>query len=199
MRRVCLALLVASLLTPRLWAQASASSALTGVITDKSGAVVPEAQLTLTSQATGLVRTAVSSSSGVYRFDLLPAGTYTLKVTKPGFATATVTGIELIVSQTTTVNVTLSPGPVSETVTVTSEAPLIEATKSDVGLEITPGVVSDLPLNGRDLANLAPGARPVDSYDPTKNRFAVFAINGSSGRNVMVTVNGVDNKDNTVG
>ncbi len=202
MRRVCLALLVASLLTPRLWAQASASSALTGVITDKSGAVVPEAQLTLTSQATGLVRTAVSSSSGVYRFDLLPAGTYTLKVTKPGFATATVTGIELIVSQTTTVNVTLSPGPVSETVTVTSEAPLIEATKSDVGLEITPGVVSDLPLNGRDFANLAylaPGARPVDSYDPTKNRFAVFAINGSSGRNVMVTVNGVDNKDNTVG
>jgi hypothetical protein len=57
-------------------------------------------------------------------------------------------------------------------------------------------------LNGRDLGNLAylaPGAKPVDSYDPTKRRIAVFGINGSSGRNVNVTVNGIDNKDNTVG
>jgi hypothetical protein len=57
-------------------------------------------------------------------------------------------------------------------------------------------------LNGRDLGNLAylaPGAKPVDSYDPTKRRISVFGINGSSGRNVNVTVNGIDNKDNTVG
>src|SRR5258708_14138523 len=59
-----------------------------------------------------------------------------------------------------------------------------------------------LTINGRDLANrayLAPGVKPVDSYDPTKNRLAIFGINGSSGRNVNVTVNGIDNKDNTVG
>src|SRR4029079_13405417 len=69
-------------------------------------------------------------------------------------------------------------------------------------LNITPRDVQDLPLNGRDLGNLAylaPGAKPVDSYDPTKRRISVFGINGSSGRNVNVTVNGVDNKDNTVG
>src|SRR5207245_691556 len=69
-------------------------------------------------------------------------------------------------------------------------------------MNITPRDVQDLPLNGRDLANLAylaPGAKPVDSYDPTKNRIAIFGINGSSGRNVNVTVNGIDNKDNTVG
>src|SRR5437879_11577505 len=59
-----------------------------------------------------------------------------------------------------------------------------------------------LPINGLDLGNLAylaPGAKPVDSYDPTKRRISVFGINGSSGRNVNVTVNGIDNKDNTVG
>src|SRR5260370_12506054 len=63
-------------------------------------------------------------------------------------------------------------------------------------------MVQELPMNGRDFVNLAilaPGARPVDSYDPTKNRVGVFATNGSSGRNVNVTVNGIDNKDNTVG
>ena len=62
--------------------------------------------------------------------------------------------------------------------------------------------VEELPLLGRDVANLAylaPGVRATDSYDPTKNRYAILSVNGQSGRNVNVTINGVDNKDNTVG
>jgi len=62
--------------------------------------------------------------------------------------------------------------------------------------------VQELPLLGRDVANLAylaPGVKATDSYDPTKNRYAVLSVNGQSGRNVNVTINGVDNKDNTVG
>ncbi len=81
-------------------------------------------------------------------------------------------------------------------------APLVDTTKTDVSLPITTQQIEDLPLNGRDFVNLAylaPGARPVNSYDPTKNRIGVFAVDGSSGRNVNVTVNGVDDKDNTVG
>src|SRR5207248_4648161 len=73
---------------------------------------------------------------------------------------------------------------------------------SDLSLPVNTQMVEDLPLNGRDfvsLAVLAPGAKPVDSYDPTKNRIGVFAVNGSSGRNVNLTVNGIDDKDNTVG
>src|SRR5207253_7163621 len=82
------------------------------------------------------------------------------------------------------------------------ETELVSKEKTDVSVNVTPRDIQDLPLNGRDLANLAylaPGAKPVDSYDPTKNRIAIFGINGSSGRNVNVTVNGIDNKDNTVG
>src|ERR1019366_8477377 len=65
-----------------------------------------------------------------------------------------------------------------------------------------PTEVQELPMVGRDVANLAylaPGVKAADSYDPTKNRYAILSVNGDGGRNVNVTVNGVDNKDNTVG
>src|SRR5205823_10620865 len=89
-----------------------------------------------------------------------------------------------------------------ETVEVTGAAPLVDQTKTDVSQSITPSEVEQLPLIGRDVANLAylaPGVKAADSYDPTKNRYAILSVNGSTGRNVNVTVNGVDNKDNTVG
>src|SRR5262249_56864269 len=109
--------------------------------------------------------------------------------------------VAVLVGRVTPLDYALKRGAPAETVTVTAEAPIVDTQKTDVGLNITPEQVRDLPLNGRDFANLAvlaPGAKPVDSYDPTKNRAAIFGINGSSGRNVNVTVNGIDNKDNTV-
>src|SRR5713101_3349352 len=117
-------------------------------------------------------------------------------------ATVAVERAELQIGQTTTLDFVLKPGQVSETIEVSTEAPVVDTEKTQVGLEITPNDINNLPLNGRDFGNLAylaPGARPVDAYAPTKNRIAVFGINGSSGRNVNVTVNGIDNKDNTVG
>jgi hypothetical protein len=111
--------------------------------------------------------------------------------------------VGLAVSQTTTIDASLAPSSQSEVVTVESTgSPLVDTEKVDVSLPITTKELQDLPLNGRDfvnLATLAPGARPVNSYDPTKNRIGVFAVDGSSGRNVNVTVNGIDDKDNTVG
>src|SRR3979411_833593 len=78
----------------------------------------------------------------------------------------------------------------------------METTKTSVSLEITPKEVEELPMVGRDVANLAylaPGVKATDSYDPTKSRYAILSVNGANGRNVNVTVNGIDNKDNTVG
>lgn len=183
-------------------AQATASSALAGTVKDIKEAVVSGATVTATNVATGLTRTTTTNEEGAYRLELLPAGIYTVKVTAPGFAEAVAERVELLVGKTSNLDVTLSPSARSETVTVTSEVPLLDQQKTDVSLNITPSDVQDLPLNGRDLGNLAylaPGAKPVDAYDPTKRRIAVFGINGSSGRNVNVTVNGIDNKDNTVG
>src|SRR5205085_1238563 len=128
-------------------------------------------------------------------------GIYTVAVSKSGFGTVT-QSVETLIGQTATVNAQLSPGATSEVIEVTSEAPLVDQLKTSVSQNITPSEVEELPLLGRDVANLAylaPGVKATDSYDPTKNRYAILSVNGQSGRNVNVTVNGVDNKDNTVG
>jgi len=185
-----------------LWGQATASSSLQGTVTDKTQAVVTKAEVTLTNKDTGAVRTTAVNNAGEYRFDLVPAGTYNVKVVATGFSRAEAKDVRMQVGGTTTQNFTLQPGGVSETVEVTAAAPLVDQAKTDVSLNISPEQIEDLPLNGRDFGNLAylaPGVKPVDSYDPTKNRISVFGINGASGRNVNLTVDGIDNKDNTVG
>lgn len=182
--------------------QATATSSLQGSVADKTGASVVGAEVTVTSTANGASRTVKTASDGTYRVDSLPAGDYSVKVTMAGFTTQTAGKVETLVGATTTQNFTLSVGSTTESIEVTAQAPILDQQKTSVGMEITPTEVENLPLNGRDFANLAylaPGAKPVDSYDPTKNRVAVFSVNGSSGRNVNVTVDGVDDKDNTVG
>jgi outer membrane receptor protein involved in Fe transport len=185
----------------RLLAQATASGAVTGTVSDPSQAVVNGAEISIVNAATDATRTTTTNNSGSYRFDLLQAGNYKLTVKSTGFST-TVQTLELLVGQTVTANVTLRPGSATQTVEVAGENPLIDTTKTSVGTEITPSEVEQLPMIGRDVANLAylaPGVKFADSYDPTKARYAILSVNGDGGRNVNVTVNGVDNKDNTVG
>src|SRR5712664_83969 len=181
--------------------QATASATIQGTVTDKSGAVVSGAQVVAKNKATDLTRTATTSDTGYYRFELLPVGAYTVTVTKAGFGTVAQT-VETLIGQVATVNAELKPGATSEVIEVTSEALLVDQTKTSVSQTITPSEVEELPLLGRDVANLAylaPGVRATDSYDPTKNRYAILSVNGQGGRNVNTTINGVDNKDNTVG
>src|SRR5438270_472600 len=183
--------------------QVTASASLQGTIMDKTQAVIGnKAEVTLTNKQTGATRTAKTNDAGEYRFDLIPAGIYTIKVTAQGFSASEAKDVEVLIGRTVTQNFTLQPGAVSETVEVTAAAPLVDQTKTDVSTNITPQQIQDLPLIGRDIADLAylaPGVKAADSYDPTKNRYAILSVNGEGGRNVNVTVNGVDNKDNTVG
>src|SRR6266478_4509989 len=181
--------------------QATASATIQGTVTDKSGAVVSGAQVVAKNKGTDLQRTSTTSDTGYYRFELLPVGVYTVTVSKAGFASVSET-MEILIGQMTTVNAELKPGATSEIIEVTGEAPLVDQLKTSVSQNITPSEVEELPLLGRDVANLAylaPGVKATDSYDPTKNRYAILSVNGQSGRNVNTTINGVDNKDNTVG
>lgn len=185
------------------FAQGTSSSAVGGTITDQTGGLIKGAAVTVTNKANGQTRSATTNDSGEYKVDFLPAGRYDIKVSASGFGDAIAESVEILVGKTTSLDVSMSPGVQTANVTVTAgEAELVNREKTDISLNITPRDVQDLPLNGRDLGNLAylaPGVKPVDSYDPTKNRIAIFGVNGSSGRNVNVTVNGIDNKDNTVG
>ena len=196
-----LTLFVIVLGTGYLFSQATATGTIQGVVTDKSSAVISGAEVVATFKATGTTRTATTNETGAYRFDFLNPGTYTVKITKQGFATVSQT-TDLLVGSSSTVNVSLNPGSSTTVVEVTGTAPIVDLTKTSVSQDITPSEVEELPLAGRDAANLAylvPGVKAADSYDPTKNRYAILSINGSDGRNVNTTVNGVDNKDNTVG
>src|SRR5882757_4992934 len=197
-----LAVPLISSLPPALYAQATASGAIAGTITDSSSAAIVGAMVTATNIETNAQRVAKTGAAGEYRFDLLPVGHYSIHVEAPGFATGEIKDIDLLVGTTSAANVPLKPGSSAETVQVQANNQLVDPEKSDVSVAVTPRQIAELPLNGRDFANLAilaPGVKQVDSYDPTKARYAVYAVNGSSGRNTNTTVNGVDNKDNTVG
>jgi Carboxypeptidase regulatory-like domain len=189
------ALLLSSLGSHRLLAQVTATATIHGTVLDKSQAAVAGAQVVAKYKANDFVRTTTTNDSGYYRFELLPIGLYTITITKTGFATSVQT-LEIQVGQVVAANAELQVGSGTETVEVTSEAPLIETSKTSVSQNITPSEVEQLPLLGRDVANLAylaPGVKAADSYDPTKNRYAILSVNGAGGRNVNVTVNGVDN------
>jgi hypothetical protein len=187
---------------PAARGQATATASITGMVTDQTGAAVAGAKIVVTNNGTNAQRETTSNGSGEYRFDLLPAGTYQVEVQGSGFNPAVVKDLHLLVGTTLTVNVPLSAGSVSQTIEVSAGNQLMDTEKTDVSTAVTQRQIEELPLNGRDFANLAilaPGVKMVDSYDPTKNRYAVYAVNGSSGRNTNTTVNGIDNKDNTVG
>lgn len=206
MKRIAYLMLIGivllSLGSGNAFAQANVSAALQGTVTDQSDAAVKGSKIAITSKDQGWTRSTETNDTGFYSFELLPAGTYSIKVNASGFNTAEAKEVVLQVGSTTTQNFTLKPGSVSETIEVTSAPALVDQLKMDVSTNITPQQIQDLPLIGRDIADLAylsPGVKAADSYDPTKNRYSILSVNGQGGRNVNVTVNGVDNKDNTVG
>jgi hypothetical protein len=184
-----------------VFGQATASGTVEGTIIDQSQGVIVGADVAVSNKATGEKRATSTNGVGSYRFDLLPAGVYAVTVSKQGFSVH-VQNVELMVGQTLLVNATLEPGSTTQVVEITAAAPLVDVGKSSVSQNITPTEVEQLPMVGRDVANLAylaPGVKAADSYDPTKARYAILSVNGAGGRNVNVTVNGIDNKDNTVG
>lgn len=183
------------------WAQITAGQ-INGTVTDPTGAVVANAQVTARNPDTGLVRTAKTGPSGNYVVAQLPPGRYEVRIEAPGFATVVQKDVGILVGQFVTLNFQVKPGATSEVVQVTGEAPLVNLTQSAITGNVTPLEVQDLPVRDRNFASLMqliPGVRPAPNFDPTKSRSGTVSAGGSDGRAWDYNVDGGDNKDNVIG
>jgi hypothetical protein len=128
---------------------AVSTGSIAGQVNDSSGAAVPGVKVSLTDVATGVERTATTNSSGLYRFPVLPVGTYTLDFSKTNFKTVNIENVVVQVGQTATEDVTLAVGAVTQSVTITAQTPLLRTTQSTVGTVVDQTLIQDLPLSGR--------------------------------------------------
>jgi hypothetical protein len=131
------------------------TGSITGVVRDTTGAVIPQAQVTATNQATGISRATVTNGAGNYTLPFLNPGTYAVTGRARGFRATLVTGLSVAVEQTTNVNLTMVVGSTRTQVSVTAAPALVQTTTSDLGQVIGSTQVEELPLNGRLFEQLA--------------------------------------------
>ena len=139
--------------TPRAGAQVSSAS-VTGIVSDPSGAAVPQASIVLRNSDTNVEIHTLTNATGNYMFTNVPPGRYTLAASKEGFSTKELTVFSLEVNQTATFNLELSLGQVTQTVNVEAEAAHVEASTAELGTVVERQEVLNLPLNGRNFTEL---------------------------------------------
>ncbi len=150
---VCAALVLLFASSP-VWAQVGATAQISGTVKDSSGGVLPGVDVTATQTDTGLKRSATTEVDGSYTIPNLPPGPYKVEATLQGFRTFEQTGVVLQVGASPVINVTMSIGQVAETITVQANASLVETKNLGVGQVMDNKRILELPLNGRNPADL---------------------------------------------
>jgi len=178
MLRALAAVLLTTLLAVPAFAQSQAANgSIEGTISDSSGGILPGVTVTITNTDTGLERSLVTNAEGQYRGLLLPLGKYKVDAELQGFKKAEQNGIELRAGETATINFSMSVGTVSETVTITAEAPIAAPGKIDLGRTIADTEIHNLPLPSRNPYNFAFLQANVTGYENTE--FGVPRINAN--------------------
>ena len=160
-----------------LFAQAG-GGAITGTVKDEQGAVLPGVTISLKNQESGVMRTVVSDAFGTYRFPALAPGRYTLRSELSGFSTAEVKELTITIGLELKQDVVMKVQTVSETITVTGVAPIVDTTKSEVAGVVTQQQMEVLPINSRQFLSLAL-LMPGTSLDATRSFFPTVNIGGS--------------------
>ena len=179
-------------------AQTTTSGGLTGVLTDPSGAVVPDARVELRDSTKGTIQSAKTDSYGVYRFFFLAPGRYTVTVSREGFRTES-RELNVLLGPPVTVNFGLEIAKENTTVKVAGEAPLLQAENGDVSTTMNQQQVSEVPNPGNDLtyiAQTAPGAI-MNTDGVGFGGSGNFSILGMPGTSNLFTLNGMN--DNNIG
>jgi hypothetical protein len=200
----CAIALLLTVWVPAIWGQSGSTSALSGTVTDPTGARLPGVTVAATTVATNQTRTVITAEDGVYRIPLLEPGAYTVRFTLAGFKTAEVTGINLIVTETAVLNHTLEVGAQTDAITVEATAETLQTATSTLGTTVTGTQITSLPLSSRNFTavlgmstGVAVDATNGTSYgrgsqnmsvngaNPEKNNFQMDGvhINNSAGNN----------------
>src|SRR5262245_4245568 len=157
--------LVFFLLSGTLVSGQGTTATISGTVSDSTGAIVPGTKIVILNEETGISREVASDETGRYTAPSLGLGNYRVTASKDGFQTQIRSGITLTLGRQAIVNFELPVGSVAETVEVTGEAPLVETTKGALGSLVDSNTINDLPLNGRDLAQLITLQTGVVQYD----------------------------------
>ncbi len=202
--------LLAVLLFVSTSAHAQLSTAdIVGTVTDPTGALVPNAKVTLQNADTREQREATTNSSGDYLFTLLPVGRYNITVKVSGFKTADVTNLSVEAGDRARSDVHLATGGENDTITVEAATPLLQADNATVSSTVTAKAVQDLPLNGRNfvqLVQLVPGANEgpgnglTSGGRPDDRRIsASFSVNGQDDTLNNYIIDGADDNERIIG
>jgi hypothetical protein len=190
-----LCLMLAILCTTRIAFAQSTDASISGVVFDPSGKVIPDADIEILNEATGLHYSGKTNGAGIYTVSILPPGQYRVQVSKAAFKTIIKPGIILNVQSALALNFTLPIGAASETVTVDSGTSLINTTDGAVSTVIDRKFVENIPLNGRsfqDLISMTPG---VVTQSPQSGGSATvsgdFSVNGQRTESNSYLVDGV--------
>jgi hypothetical protein len=198
-RRLCPCLALGALLcVPGLSAAQSNTAALRGRVLDASRSIVPDVELTIENEATGLARAAHTNEAGEYSFAQLPPGAYRLTATRTGFDTAVRSGLVVRVGEETVLDVELQVGDLSSEIVVEAATPPVETRSMALSSVMDNHAIRELPLNGRDVAQLAmlqagvaPSRRSSDSGGPGTK----LVINGAKPSQVSFVLDGSDIND----
>jgi len=174
---------------------AETTATLGGTVKDSTGAVVPNATLTLTNTETGVSRALSSNQDGTYLFTLVPVGTYKVSVEKQGFRKYVQSGIILLVNQNGKLDVSLQVGAQDQVVEVTANVAQVDTTGATLGAVETSRRIVDLPLVERDTLQLGLLQAGVFTPDPDDGSGNPFNVSGQRSESLTFLVDGVDNTD----
>jgi hypothetical protein len=197
MRIAVVSLIFSLALSSPLCLGQTSTSAISGVVSDSSGGVIPGARVTATHEATGVNHQQTTTEAGYYAFPSIALGSYSITVEMKGFKTARSTGNLLQVGSPMTVNVTLEVGETAETVTVVSSYEQLQTSNASIGNVVERKAILELPLNGRNPLNLLV-LEPGVVQRPQGGAGTGVHVNGSRDFAFNTTIDGIEANESSV-